>query len=140
MRWAYKTIHYGLKKDGLLGGTFLDESEIEESLNEFGGAGWELVSLLEVRDGVIAVLKQSIGEFVEKEETVIVPEVVAPRKERLREAVKEVVKPGRSFTRLSKSDQFEDEEDDAGVDVHRVVEEKIETSDSALGVGFIRIE
>jgi len=47
MRWAYKTIHYGLKKDGLLGGSFLDEEEVEESLNDYGNSGWELISLLE---------------------------------------------------------------------------------------------
>lgn len=139
MRWAYKTIHYGLKKDGLLGGTFLDESEIEESLNQFGGAGWELISLLEVRDGVIAVLKQSLDELVEKEEVrVVVPkEVAAPRTVRSREGVS----VGRGFTRLVKGDhQFEDEEDDAGVDDTTVEEEKIEKSDSGRGVGFIRIE
>ncbi len=73
MGWAYKTIHYGLKKDGLLGGTFFDEEELEESLNEYGRLGWELISLLEVRDGVVAVFKQPVGErlinpVLEKEE------------------------------------------------------------------------
>ncbi len=60
MRWAYKTVHYGLKKDGLLGGAFLDDEELEESLNDYGKSGWELLSLLEVRDGVIAVFKQPL--------------------------------------------------------------------------------
>ena len=58
MRWNYKTEHFSLKKEGLLGSAFLDEAEIELSLNEFGKAGWELVSLMEVNDGVIAVFKQ----------------------------------------------------------------------------------
>jgi len=62
MRWSYKTVHYELKKEGLLGSTFLDEAEIEESLNEFGHAGWELISLLEVKDGLIAVFKQSVDQ------------------------------------------------------------------------------
>lgn len=58
MRWIYKTVHYELKKEGILGSAFLDESEIEESLNEFGKAGWELVSTMEISDGIMAILKQ----------------------------------------------------------------------------------
>lgn len=61
MRWSYKTVYYELKKEGLLGSTFLDESEVEMSLNEYGKAGWELVSLLETMDGVIAVFKQPLS-------------------------------------------------------------------------------
>ena len=61
MRWSYKTVHFELKKDGILGGAFLDESELEQSLNEYGLSGWELISMLEVRDGVIAVFKQALA-------------------------------------------------------------------------------
>lgn len=60
MRWAYKTVQYGLKKEGLLGSTFLDETEVEQSLNEFGQAGWEMVSLLGMQDGIMAVFKQPL--------------------------------------------------------------------------------
>ena len=60
MKWSYKTVHFELKKEGLLGSGFLDESEIEQELNEFGLAGWELVSVLEVQDGIIVFFKQSI--------------------------------------------------------------------------------
>lgn len=62
MRWSYKTVLYEMKKEGLLGSAFLDESEIEQSLNEFGATGWELVSMLETRDGIIAVFKQPLGQ------------------------------------------------------------------------------
>ncbi|MGW8194744.1 MAG: DUF4177 domain-containing protein [Desulforhopalus sp.] len=61
MRWSYKTVHYELKKEGLLGSAFLDESEIEQSLNEYGKAGWELISVLETLDGLIAVFKQPLS-------------------------------------------------------------------------------
>ncbi len=61
MRWSYKTVHYELKKEGLLGSAFLDESEVEQSLNEYGKAGWELVSILETQDGLIAVFKQPLA-------------------------------------------------------------------------------
>jgi hypothetical protein len=61
MRWSYKTVHFELKKEGLLGSSFLDESEVEYSLNEFGKAGWELVSMLETMDGLIAVFKQPLS-------------------------------------------------------------------------------
>jgi hypothetical protein len=60
MRWSYKTVHYELKKEGILGSAFLDEPEIELSLNQYGKAGWELVSLLETMDGLIAVFKQPL--------------------------------------------------------------------------------
>lgn len=60
MRWSYKTVHFGLKKESLLGSAFIDESEIEITLNEYGRGGWELVSMLEMRDGVIAVFKQPL--------------------------------------------------------------------------------
>jgi hypothetical protein len=61
MRWGYKTVHFAMKKEGLLGGVFLDETEIEQELNEFGRSGWELVSLLEMQDGIIAFFKQPLG-------------------------------------------------------------------------------
>jgi hypothetical protein len=61
MRWSYKTVHYESKKEGLLGSAFLDEPEIEFSLNEYGRAGWELVSILETMDGIIAVFKQPLS-------------------------------------------------------------------------------
>ncbi|MDP3696154.1 MAG: DUF4177 domain-containing protein [Desulfocapsaceae bacterium] len=60
MRWGYKTIQFGLKKEGLLGSSFLDEAEVEQSLNEFGLAGWELVSLFGMQDGLMAVFKQPL--------------------------------------------------------------------------------
>ena len=59
--WSYKTVHFALKKDGLLGGAFLDDVEMEETLNQYGHAGWELVSVFETRDGVMAVFKQPGG-------------------------------------------------------------------------------
>jgi len=61
MRWSYKTVHFELKKEGLLGAGFLDESEIEQALNNFGRSGWELISVLEVQDGIIAFFKQPLG-------------------------------------------------------------------------------
>ncbi len=61
MRWSYKTVHFSLKKDGLLSSAFIDENEIEITLNDFGKLGWELVSFMEVNDGLIAVFKQPFG-------------------------------------------------------------------------------
>lgn len=60
MRWSYKTVHFELKKEGLLGSGFLDETEIEQELNDFGRSGWELISVLEVQDGIIAFFKQPV--------------------------------------------------------------------------------
>jgi hypothetical protein len=65
MKWGYKAVHFEMKKGGLIGSAFFDESEIEEALNNFGAAGWELISVLEVHDGVIAFFKQplAVGEM-----------------------------------------------------------------------------
>jgi len=65
MRWSYKTVQYGLKKEGLLGSSFLDEAEVEQSLNEFGQAGWELVTLFGMHDGLMAVFKQPLERKIE---------------------------------------------------------------------------
>ncbi len=56
--WRYKTVLFELRKEGILGSAYLDEMEIEEALNTYGEDGWELISMLDTRDGVIAVFKQ----------------------------------------------------------------------------------
>ncbi len=62
-------MRYELKKEGLLGGAFLDESEMELSLNEYGKAGWELVSLLETVDGLVGIFKQPLGVGIDADFT-----------------------------------------------------------------------
>ena len=64
MQWSYKTVHFSLKKEGLLGSAFLDENEVEISLNEYGRLGWELVSFQEVNDGLIAIFKQPFAQGI----------------------------------------------------------------------------
>jgi len=64
MRWSYKTVNFELKKEGLLGGSFLDEHEIEEQLNQFGQAGWELISVIEVHNGIICFFRQPLSASV----------------------------------------------------------------------------
>ena len=76
MRWGYKTIQYGLKKEGLLGSSFLDEAEMEQSLNEFGQAGWELVSLFALQDGLMAVFKQPLAIKVASSQPPVTEETV----------------------------------------------------------------
>lgn len=78
MKWSYKTVHFELKKEGLLGSGFLDESEIEQELNEFGLAGWELVSVMEVQDGIIAFFKQPLY----REGSVLARQMTDPENER----------------------------------------------------------
>lgn len=65
MRWCYKTVHYDLKKEGFLGSSFLDEAEVEQSLNEYGQSGWELISVTETQDGLIAIFKQPLDPIAE---------------------------------------------------------------------------
>lgn len=59
MIWQYRTIIFEFAKDGLLGERYVDDEEMENTLNEQGGMGWELVSAVMVQDGVLAVLKRT---------------------------------------------------------------------------------
>lgn len=128
MRWSYKTILYELKKEGLLGSAFLDESEIEQSLNEFGATGWELISMLETRDGIIAVFKQPLGRlsvqpvYQEQEEDSRV--ISAPQQP---QAVREVVREREPVLRESEP-------------VIRAKEQTKEKPEPVSGIGSIRIE
>ena len=125
MRWGYKTVQYGFKKEGLLGSSFLDEAEVEQSLNEFGQAGWELVSLFGMQDGLTAVFKQPLEMKVAAAPEAIVEEAAALHR----------------FT-LSRQ-----EETDADLIIERkigrrepVVSVLVEKEDKEEGVGGIRIE
>lgn len=128
MRWSYKTVQYGLKKEGLLGSSFLDEAEVEQSLNEFGQAGWELVSLFGMQDGLMAVFKQPL-------------EIKAPVQEPVREPVlKETPSPHR-FSLNSREGHDPDLVVESKIrrkeaDVSNVIPKKTEEE----GVGSIRIE
>lgn len=130
MRWSYKTVQYGLKKEGLLGSSFLDEAEVEQSLNEFGQAGWELVSLFGMQDGLMAVFKQPLE--INK---------IAPVQESAQELVlKENTSPPRFFLNsrerndsdLVVESTIRRREPDAAKVISKTTEEE--------GVGAIRIE
>ncbi len=88
MRWCYKTVHYDLKKEGFLGSSFLDEAEVEQSLNEYGQAGWELISVTETQDGLIAIFKQPLDPQIE---TVTVEQVTTAGEIHKREADTEAI-------------------------------------------------
>jgi hypothetical protein len=62
IRWRYKTLHFELKKDGILGGAFLDKTELEQTLCRHGRDGWEVVALLDVEDGLMALCKRPLSE------------------------------------------------------------------------------
>ena len=59
MMWQYRTIIFEFAKDGLLGERYIDDEEMENTLNEQGSMGWELVSAVMVQEGVLAVLKRT---------------------------------------------------------------------------------
>jgi hypothetical protein len=150
MRWSYKNIHYEYKKEGLLGGAFLDETEIEQSMNEFGQAGWELVALLEVQDGLIATFKQPLDLPVTRN--------VQPERARKQDqgpfSVEPVLRSDRNIHRDMESDSAT-EEDAPGEDqripvsslrISQPAQTKIDKKQSPTvdktvgGVGSIRIE
>jgi hypothetical protein len=67
MRWQYRTIVFEFQKDGLLGDRFIDDEGVEQTLNEQGRAGWELVSATMVREGLLTMFKRpdQTGAFQE---------------------------------------------------------------------------
>jgi hypothetical protein len=156
MRWVYKIVQYDFKKEGLLGGTFLDEAEIEQSMNEFGKAGWELVSLLEVQDGLTATFKQSleeplqprtrpVGEVQQEERTVAAARFLRP--ERVRKPVSsEGDELTDGDTSKEESVPMEDVPEEPPSQMFRPVQTKVEKKRSSVGeddnrgVGSIRIE
>ncbi|WP_457575220.1 DUF4177 domain-containing protein [Desulfomarina sp.] len=125
MRWSYKTVHYELKKEGLLGSAFLDESEMELSLNEYGRAGWELVSVIQTMDGIIAVFKQPLAE--ETSSLFHIDPVAAEEKENEFDPVEKVSPPVlEDFEVIDSGEELQQESDDE--------------KDSSPDVGAIRIE
>jgi len=58
MRWQYRTIVFEFQKDGLLGDRFIDDEEVEQTLNEQGRVGWELVSATMVQEGLLTLFKR----------------------------------------------------------------------------------
>ena len=61
MLWKYRTILFELTKDGLLGDRYVDDEEMEKTLNEMGTLGWELVNVTLLQDGLLAILKRPVG-------------------------------------------------------------------------------
>ncbi len=61
MLWKYRTILFELTKDGLLGDRYVDDEEMEKTLNEMGALGWELVNVTLLQDGLLAILKRPVG-------------------------------------------------------------------------------
>ncbi len=58
MLWHYRTMLFEFTKDGLLGDKYVDEEEMEKTLNTFGRQGWELVNAVLLQDGVLVFLKR----------------------------------------------------------------------------------
>ncbi len=145
MRWSYKTIHYELKKEGILGSSFLDEPEIELSLNQYGKAGWELVSLLETMDGLIAVFKQPLDLDTPSFSS------SSDLPQRIDRSPKEVEKKKGVFrSKFYKKNDVEELGENVAeavlLDEFEVVEDKVEedvvakTPNQPVDIGLIRIE
>ena len=85
MLWQYRTILFEFKKDGLLGDKYVDDEEMENTLNQLGGQAWELVSVTLLQDGVLAFLKRPAQKERVVEESVAassaqqLPPIVTPR-------------------------------------------------------------
>ncbi len=58
MKWQYRTIVFEFAKDGLLGDRYINDEEMEATLNEQGEKGWNLVNVVMIQEGILAVLKR----------------------------------------------------------------------------------
>ena len=61
MRWQYRTIVFEYQKDGLLGDRYVDDEEVEQTLNEQGNEHWELVGITTTREGLLAFMKKPVS-------------------------------------------------------------------------------
>lgn len=78
MLWQYRTMLFEFTKDGLLGDKYVDDEEMEKTLNELGAQEWELVSVTLLQDGLLAFLKRSAQEEEEVEAPSRAADPVAP--------------------------------------------------------------
>ena len=79
MLWQYRTILFEFTKDGLLGDKYVDDEEMEKTLNQLGGKAWELVNVTLLQDGVLAFLKKPARqEMVIEEPVASAPAVSSP--------------------------------------------------------------
>lgn len=79
MLWQYRTILFEFTKDGLLGDKYVDDEEMEKTLNQLGGQAWELVNVTLLQDGVLAFLKKPARqEMVIEEPAAAAPAVPSP--------------------------------------------------------------
>jgi hypothetical protein len=79
MLWQYRTILFEFTKDGLLGDKYVDDEEMEKTLNQLGEKAWELVNVTLLQDGVLAFLKKPARqEMVIEEPVAAAPAVSSP--------------------------------------------------------------
>jgi len=117
IRWQYKTLHFALKKDGILGGAFLDETEVEQRLCRYGRDGWELVTVLDVQDGLVAFCKQPLLEIQASEtEPIPAPEEAALSIVSKTSAKPSIIKPPEPVERLPSLFGEPDDGDRASLD------------------------
>lgn len=64
MVWQYRTILFEFTKDGLLGDRYVDDEEMEKTLNQMGQDSWELVGVSLLQDGLLAFLKRPVNQEV----------------------------------------------------------------------------
>ena len=61
MLWQYRTVLFEFTKDGILGDRYVDDEEMEKTLNQLGRQSWELVNVSLLQDGLLAILKRPVG-------------------------------------------------------------------------------
>jgi hypothetical protein len=62
VHWQYRTILFEFRKDGLLGDKYIDDEDVEATLNEQGAAGWELVNVAMIQEGLLAFFKRPLSD------------------------------------------------------------------------------
>jgi len=78
MQWQYRTILFEFTKDGLLGDKYVDDEEMEKTLNQMGGQGWELINVTLLQDGVLGFLKKPVQQERVFEEPMVAASPASP--------------------------------------------------------------
>ncbi len=78
MQWQYRTILFEFQKDGLLGDKYIDDEDVEATLNEQGVAGWELVNVALIQEGLLSFFKRPASSVPRVTEPASAPPAEAP--------------------------------------------------------------
>ena len=128
MLWQYRTILFEFTKDGLLGDKYVDDEEMEKTLNELGGQSWELINVALLQDGLLAFLKRAVprseAHVLEEQELEQEEELIEPVMIQTRPAPVPRSTPVPSRVKVEVKEEQEEQEEQEEPELIRIFERK----------------